>query len=209
MWRLSPLQAGPWNGGVLRNQVVRAVLLEVAPLGVEGDGGDSDLPMPRIRRDRFRGGRGDEPPGGDQVVERDSRQQGRLDRCEGDGEGQARGDSGSSQQAGPVVREDAPRQASAGDSEGGPDGRKAKSLTTIEVWACHVADVSTVRTVPLFVLPMGLFPLTQEPLRVFEPRYKQMLDDCVLGESRSATSPPLTLPRPSEDGHCPPVRATG
>ena len=25
---------------------------------------------------------------------------------------------------------------------------KAKSLTTIEVWACHVADMSTVRTVP-------------------------------------------------------------
>ena len=39
------------------------------------------------------------------------------------------------------------------------------------------------RTVPLFVLPMGIFPLTQEPLRVFEPRYKQMLDDCVLEES--------------------------
>ena len=39
------------------------------------------------------------------------------------------------------------------------------------------------RVVPLFVLPMGLFPLTQEPLRVFEPRYKQMLDDCVLGDS--------------------------
>ena len=41
--------------------------------------------------------------------------------------------------------------------------------------------MTSVRTVPLFVLPMGLFPLTQEPLRVFEPRYKQMLDDCVLG----------------------------
>ena len=39
------------------------------------------------------------------------------------------------------------------------------------------------RVVPLFVLPMGLFPLTQEPLRVFEPRYKQMLDDCVLGDT--------------------------
>ena len=61
------------------------------------------------------------------------------------------------------------------------------------------------RVVPLFVLPMGLFPLTQEPLRVFEPRYKQMLDDCVLGDSPfgyvAAASPPeavsythLTLP---------------
>ena len=39
------------------------------------------------------------------------------------------------------------------------------------------------RIVPLVVLPMGIFPLTQEPLRVFEPRYKQMLDDCVLEDA--------------------------
>jgi hypothetical protein len=36
------------------------------------------------------------------------------------------------------------------------------------------------KVIPLFILPMGLFPLTEEPLRVFEPRYKQMLDDCLL-----------------------------
>tara|TARA_B100001250_G_scaffold150634_1_gene129119 strand:+ start:752 stop:1459 length:708 start_codon:yes stop_codon:yes gene_type:complete len=30
---------------------------------------------------------------------------------------------------------------------------------------------------------MGIFPMCQEPLRVFEPRYKQMLDDCVLNNS--------------------------
>jgi Lon protease-like protein len=34
--------------------------------------------------------------------------------------------------------------------------------------------------IPLFVLPAGIFPTVEEPLRVFEPRYKQMLDDCVL-----------------------------
>ena len=63
------------------------------------------------------------------------------------------------------------------------------------------------RVVPLFVLPMGLFPLTQEPLRVFEPRYKQMLDDCVLGDSPfgyvAAASPPEELDgwsMPSEYG---------
>ena len=54
--------------------------------------------------------------------------------------------------------------------------------------------MATPRTVPLFVLPMGIFPLTQEPLRVFEPRYKQMLDDCVLEESSfgyiSTVNPP-------------------
>ena len=44
-------------------------------------------------------------------------------------------------------------------------------------------NMETARTIPLFVLPMGLFPQTVEPLRVFEPRYKQMLDDCVLSDS--------------------------
>ena len=36
--------------------------------------------------------------------------------------------------------------------------------------------------VPLFVLPNGIFPTSEEELRVFEPRYKQMLDDCILNE---------------------------
>ncbi|MAO70251.1 MAG: hypothetical protein CL983_04130 [Euryarchaeota archaeon] len=36
--------------------------------------------------------------------------------------------------------------------------------------------------IPLFVLPNGIFPTSEEPLRVFEPRYKQMLDDCILNE---------------------------
>ena len=43
--------------------------------------------------------------------------------------------------------------------------------------------MAEVLTVPLFVLPMGIFPMCQEPLRVFEPRYKQMLDDCLLNKS--------------------------
>ena len=43
--------------------------------------------------------------------------------------------------------------------------------------------MAEVVTVPLFVLPMGIFPMCQERLRVFEPRYKQMLDDCVLNNS--------------------------
>ena len=37
-------------------------------------------------------------------------------------------------------------------------------------------------TVPLFVLPSGIFPSVSESLRVFEPRYKQMLDDCTIDE---------------------------
>lgn len=35
-------------------------------------------------------------------------------------------------------------------------------------------------TLPLFVLPMVLMPGEVQELRVFEPRYRQMLDDCVL-----------------------------
>lgn len=37
-------------------------------------------------------------------------------------------------------------------------------------------------TIPLFVLPSGIFPTVSESLRVFEPRYKQMLDDCTIDE---------------------------
>lgn len=36
--------------------------------------------------------------------------------------------------------------------------------------------------IPLFVLSQGIFPSSKEPLRVFEPRYKQMLDDCVMDD---------------------------
>ena len=35
---------------------------------------------------------------------------------------------------------------------------------------------------PLFVLPMVLMPGEETELRVFEPRYKQMLDDCLLDD---------------------------
>ena len=38
----------------------------------------------------------------------------------------------------------------------------------------------TSETLPLFVLPMVLMPGEVQELRVFEPRYRQMLDDCVL-----------------------------
>ena len=35
---------------------------------------------------------------------------------------------------------------------------------------------------PLFVLPMVLVPGEIQSLRIFEPRYRQMLDDCILGD---------------------------
>ena len=36
-----------------------------------------------------------------------------------------------------------------------------------------------VEELPLFVLPMVLLPGEIQELRVFEPRYRQMLDDCL------------------------------
>ncbi len=36
------------------------------------------------------------------------------------------------------------------------------------------------KELPLFVLPMILLPNEVQHLRIFEPRYKQMLDDCLL-----------------------------
>ena len=38
------------------------------------------------------------------------------------------------------------------------------------------------QSLPLFVLPMTLMPGEVTQLRVFEPRYKQMLDSCILDE---------------------------
>lgn len=37
-------------------------------------------------------------------------------------------------------------------------------------------------SLPLFVLPMVLMPGEIQELRIFEPRYRQMLDDCLLDE---------------------------
>ena len=40
------------------------------------------------------------------------------------------------------------------------------------------------RTIPIFPLDLVLFPRQQLPLRVFEPRYKQLVDDCMLGDGQ-------------------------
>jgi Lon protease-like protein len=39
-------------------------------------------------------------------------------------------------------------------------------------------------TLPLFPLPMVLFPGTSAPLHIFEPRYRRMLADCLNGDRR-------------------------
>jgi Lon protease-like protein len=42
----------------------------------------------------------------------------------------------------------------------------------------------TVIRIPLFPLPLVLFPHAIVPLHIFEPRYKQMIRECVDSESR-------------------------
>jgi len=38
------------------------------------------------------------------------------------------------------------------------------------------------KTIPIFPLDLVLFPNQELPLKIFEPRYKQMVDDCILSE---------------------------
>lgn len=38
------------------------------------------------------------------------------------------------------------------------------------------------KIIPIFPLDLVLFPRQALPLRIFEPRYKQMVDDCMLGD---------------------------
>ena len=42
----------------------------------------------------------------------------------------------------------------------------------------------TVENLPLFPLPLVLFPGTAMPLHIFEPRYRAMLADCLRGDKR-------------------------
>jgi len=38
------------------------------------------------------------------------------------------------------------------------------------------------KVIPIFPLDLVLFPRQELPLRIFEPRYKQLVEDCMLGE---------------------------
>ena len=40
------------------------------------------------------------------------------------------------------------------------------------------------KIIPIFPLDLVLFPRQELPLRIFEPRYKQLVDDCVLGDGQ-------------------------
>jgi Lon protease-like protein len=43
---------------------------------------------------------------------------------------------------------------------------------------------------PVFPLTVVLFPGTPMPLHIFEPRYRQMLEDCLAGDRRFGITPP-------------------
>ena len=40
------------------------------------------------------------------------------------------------------------------------------------------------KIIPIFPLDLVLFPRQDLPLRIFEPRYKQLVDDCMLGDGQ-------------------------
>ena len=42
--------------------------------------------------------------------------------------------------------------------------------------------MSDTKIIPIFPLDLVLFPNQDLPLRIFEPRYKQMIDDCMMAE---------------------------
>ena len=44
--------------------------------------------------------------------------------------------------------------------------------------------MSETRIIPIFPLDLVLFPRQELPLRIFEPRYKQLVDDCMLGDGQ-------------------------
>lgn len=47
---------------------------------------------------------------------------------------------------------------------------------------------------PIFPLPIVLFPGTAQALHIFEPRYRQMLADCQSGDGRFGISPVVAQP---------------
>ncbi|WP_179371595.1 LON peptidase substrate-binding domain-containing protein [Nitrosopumilus ureiphilus] len=42
----------------------------------------------------------------------------------------------------------------------------------------------TQKIIPIFPLDLVLFPRQELPLRIFEPRYKQLVDDCMIGDGQ-------------------------
>jgi Lon protease-like protein len=64
------------------------------------------------------------------------------------------------------------------------------------------------RELPIFPLPIVLFPGVAQPLHIFEPRYRRMLQDCLAGDRRfglayvaaDAAAETALLPEPGDVG---------
>src|SRR3981081_685429 len=72
------------------------------------------------------------------------------------------------------------------------------------------------RELPIFPLPIVLFPGAPQPLHIFEPRYRQLLQDCLAADRRFGITYVAPDPTPGADpahsagaGWCgPPTGAT-
>jgi len=55
------------------------------------------------------------------------------------------------------------------------------------------------RELPIFPLPIVLFPGAPQPLHIFEPRYRQLLQDCLAGDGRFGIAYVAPDPAPGAD----------
>src|SRR2546430_4893672 len=55
------------------------------------------------------------------------------------------------------------------------------------------------RELPIFPLPIVLFPGAPQPLHIFEPRYRQLLQDCLAGDRRFGVAHVAPHPPPDAD----------
>src|SRR2546427_12666344 len=55
------------------------------------------------------------------------------------------------------------------------------------------------RELPIFPLPIVLFPGAPQPLHIVEPRYRQLLQDCLAGDRRFGIAYVAPDPSPGAD----------
>src|SRR2546428_9832453 len=54
------------------------------------------------------------------------------------------------------------------------------------------------RELPIFPLPIILFPGAPQPLHIFEPRYRQLLADCLAADRRFGVGHAAPAPAPAD-----------
>src|SRR3989441_8510362 len=64
------------------------------------------------------------------------------------------------------------------------------------------------RELPIFPLPLVLFPGAPQPLHIFEPRYRQLLADCLAADRRFGVAH-VAPPRAPDDDPAPRPRDLG